>query len=189
MIIHLDAADAYHEGGHAAMFWHYGITLEYVSFEPDLINGYGGATGTLPRTEISGQTAHENEMRCAAAGEAAAQHARGRPIPDVQDLIRRFENARAELQANPDSSRHGDRLTFVRMALGRDEEFRLAGLDSETGPASWVSVWLEAENLVRGILWPAVTAVAQALIDSPDPRRISGEHAVTLMIAAMTINT
>jgi hypothetical protein len=186
VIIYLDAADAYHEGGHAAMFWHYGISLEYVSFEPDLINGYGGVTVTAPRAEISGRTALENEMRIAAAGDAAKAHIRHRPNPNAQDLMGRFDATVAEFQADPNPLQQGDLQTFVHMALARDDEFRLAGLDLKTGPSSWVSVWLEAEEMVRGNLWPAVTAVAEALIASSDPRRIRGDEAAALMAAAMT---
>ena len=53
MIIYIDPATAYHEGGHAAMFWHYGIPLGHVSIEPDLTHGYGGVTVPLPRPDIS----------------------------------------------------------------------------------------------------------------------------------------
>jgi hypothetical protein len=47
MIIYIDSTDAYHEGGHAAIFWQYGISLDQVSIDPDLVHGYGGVT--VPR--------------------------------------------------------------------------------------------------------------------------------------------
>jgi hypothetical protein len=52
---------------------------------------------------------------------------------------------------------------FADMGRARDAEFRNAGLD-EIGSASWVPVWLDAEEMIRGSLWPAVQAVADALL-------------------------
>jgi hypothetical protein len=55
VIIYIDPATAYHEGGHAAMFWHYGIPLGHVSIEPDLTHGYGGVTVPSPaQTLVAG---------------------------------------------------------------------------------------------------------------------------------------
>jgi len=185
VIINIDPADAYHEGGHAAMFWHYGIALDYVSIEPDLDHGYGGVTVPLPRPDLSGQTELENEMRISAAGKAAKWCIRRRPLPEVDYLISNFNAAAADLQANPDSPIHNDWRNFARAALARDEEFREAGLDLDAGPASWVPVWLEAEEMIRGMLWPAVNAVADALIATTQPHQIDGETAAALMSAAM----
>jgi len=88
-------------------------------------------------------------MRIAAAGDAAKWHHRRRPVPGAEYLIRQFGAAVADLQANPDSPIHSDLRNFARAALARDEEYCEAGLDLETGPASWVSVWLQAEEMIR----------------------------------------
>jgi hypothetical protein len=106
MMIQIDPGDAYHEGGHAAMFWHYGITLDHVSIEPDLVHNYGGVTVPLPRPDISGRIELENEMRISAAGDAAYRHAWHLPVPDVEYLIGQFDAAVGDLQAIPDSPIH-----------------------------------------------------------------------------------
>lgn len=184
-IIYIDAADAYHEGGHSAMFWHYGIALEYVSIEPDLVHGYGGVTIPVRRPDISGRVELENDMRIAAAGAAAKRKIRGQPSPSTEYLISQFEATVVSLQANPNSAVHSDLRNFVRVALARDEEFREAGLDQEIGSTSWVAVWLEAGDMIRDTLWPAVNAVAEALIASSQPHCIDGEQAAALMTVAM----
>jgi hypothetical protein len=185
MIIYIDSADAYHEGGHAAMFWHYSIPLDYVSVEPDLVHGYGGVTVPLPRSDITGRSDLENEMRISAAGDAATCHIHHLLTPDAESLIRRFDAAVADLQADPYSRTHTDLRNFARAALARDDEFRQTDLDMQTGPSSWVEVWLEAEVMIRGKLWPAVVAVAEALIASTQPHCLDGEQAAVLMAAAM----
>lgn len=187
-IIYIDGADAYHEGGHSAMFWHYGIPLEYVSIEPDLVHGYGGVTIPAPRPEISGRTNLENEMRIAAAGDAAKRHIRGRRAPSEEYLISDFKEVLTDLEQHPSSDIHSDLRNFVRVARARDDEFREAGLDLETGPASWIPVWLEAGDIIRNTLWAAVKAVAEALIASSQPHRIDGGQAAELMAAAMALH-
>jgi hypothetical protein len=187
VIINIHPDDPYHEGGHAAMYWHYGIPLDYVSVEPDLEHGYGGITKPLPRPAISGRTELEAEMRISAAGDAAERHIQ-RPRPPVLEakyLISQFNAAVADLQANPNSSIHSDWRNFACTALARDEENRKTGLDRETGPASWVPVWLEAGEMIRDSLWPAVEAIADALIVCTQPHVIGGERAAALMTAAM----
>jgi hypothetical protein len=183
MTIYVDRSIAYHEGGHAAMLWHYGIPLEYVSIKPDPVHFRAGVTVTPPRPDISGREPLENEMRASAAGNAATWHILGRPVPSPQYLTRDFDLAVADLQANPDSPIHNDVRDFADMGRARDEEFRNAGLD-ETGSASWVPVWLDAEEMIRGSLWPAVQAVADALLTAPS-LRLDGEQAAKLMYAAL----
>ena len=182
MSIYIDRSIAYHEGGHAAMFWHYGIPLEYVSIKSDPVHFRAGVTKTPRRSHITSREALENEMRVSAAGNAAAWHILGRPVPIPQYLTRDFALALADLQANPDSPIHNDVRDFVDMGRARDEEFLNAGLD-ETGSASWVPVWLDAEEMIRGSLWPAVQAVADALLTAPS-LHIDGEQAAELMYAA-----
>jgi hypothetical protein len=186
-IIYIDPVDAYHEGGHAAMFWYYRIPLDYVSIEPDLAHGYGGVTVPFPRPDIKGRTELENEMRISAAGDAAKRHICHLQVPDAEYLISQFEITLADLQDNPNPLIHSDERNFVCAALARDEESCRAGVDLETGPASWVPIWLEAGDMIRGSLWPAVNAVADALIASTQPHRIDGDKAAALMTAAMAI--
>jgi hypothetical protein len=183
MIIHIDEADAYHEGGHAAMFWHYGIALEYVSIEPDLDRGYGGLTVPLPRPHIVGRVDLENEMRISAAGDAAESHIRRRSASSAEYLISKFELAVADIISNPDSVITNDTRNFVVAARARDDELREAGQDGDTGPANWVPIWLEAESMIRGTLWAAVTEVAKVLARS-SPHRIDGDTAAAVMTAA-----
>jgi hypothetical protein len=199
MLIRLDPADAYHEGGHAAMFWHYHIPLEYVSFEADLTHGYGGVTVPMPWPAPTGQVGWENEMRIAAAGCAAKRHIMRQQVPRAAELITGFEHWVAEVDKNPNPTTHHDMRNFVIAARARDEAIRDVGSGLETGPASWVPIWRDAELLIRGNepivrrgepvtggkLWSAAEAVANWLIAAADPRVLNGEEAAALMSAAM----
>jgi hypothetical protein len=152
----------YHEAGHAVAFWHYGIRLRYVTMRPPVGSGHAGQTVTVDRAEITGDEI-DTEMRCAAAGEIAQTRVfTTRAVPTDDSLIRRFTRDAATVTANPDSAVN-DGLIFAKLGLARDDEIRDIAPDTIIGPASWVPVWREAEQLIRFELWPAVEAVAEEL--------------------------
>lgn len=153
----------YHEAGHTAAFWHYGIEIQYVTMRPLADSMHWAQTVTVPRSEITGVAELENEMKCAAAGDIAQTRVFvTHRVPTDYELIRRFEVAVAMVTANPDLPDEDDR-TFAKMGLARDAEIRETGADAVTGPAGWLSVWREAEQLIRIELWSAVHAVAEEL--------------------------
>jgi hypothetical protein len=153
----------YHEAGHAVAFWHYGIEIQYVTMRPPADSMHWGQTVTVPRGEITGVAELENEMKCAAAGDIAQKRVFvTHRVPTDYELTRRFEVAAAMVTANPDLPDEDDRA-FAKMGLARDEEIRETGADGVTGPAGWLRVWREAENMIRVELWPAVHAVAEEL--------------------------
>lgn len=85
---------------------------------------------------------------------------------------------------------------FTRLGHRRDRELSQADA-SQAGPAGWAPIWLDAETLVRGDLWPAVQAVAERLwemvvandgkdlADLPD---LDGEEAAAIVSEAMSRN-
>lgn len=170
MIVPIQETSVYHEAGHAAMFAHFGITIDYVSIRPDLVNGYGGVVKTAVEPPQSGKLVLEDWMRSSAAGRLASDHrlrlnvpSVKQPtfaVPDVAKLISEFEEVAVDLAANPDRPGHDDLRNFVGLGLLRDVEVE----DSQQiGPRAWVQTWLEADQLVRGELWPAVRAVFESL--------------------------
>jgi hypothetical protein len=154
----------YHEAGHAVAFWHYGIELEYVTMRPPPGSGHGGQTKTVDRTSISGINNLENEMRCAAAGSIAQTRVfRLKQVPSEEALMREFRRNAEWVRAHPETPAFDDGTIFARTALARDEAMSTANPEAPVGPATWVTVWREAEDLIRVRLWPAVQAVAEEL--------------------------
>lgn len=153
--------DLYHEAGHAAMFAYYRVPISYISIKPDPKDGYGGMV--VIAAEPSSTDRHELEawMRSAAAGRIAANHRQGLRVPANGEVLSILVAAEEDLAKTPDNPKHDDLRSFAILGLHRDElhSERL----SEVGPASWVSIWLETESLIRGRLWPAVCALSDKL--------------------------
>ena len=57
-----------------------------------------------------------------------------------------------------------DYLAFAKWGLERDAEIRKTQPDAVVGPASWLPIFRETEQLIRGELWPAVQAVGEKLV-------------------------
>src|SRR5690348_11162087 len=108
----------------------------------------------------AGKEELEKWMRCAAAGRAAERHGYGRQPQDDPILIDIFERTVVYLAENPDPTFHDDMLNFVRLALLRDNEVA----PEQANPSNWITIWREAEELIRGQLWPAVQAVFERLL-------------------------
>ena len=72
------------------------------------------------------------------------------------------------MTVNSDRPPFNDDTIFAQAALARDNEISEVDPDAATGPASWVRVWRQAEQLIRVELWPAVRAVAEELRRRPD---------------------
>ena len=158
-----DGHAAYHEAGHAVAFWHYGIKLRCVTLRPPADSGHQAQTVTVDRGEITGMVELENEMKCAAAGDIAQRRVFvTHRVPTDYELIRKFEVAVAQVTTHPDIPDEDDRA-LAKAGLARDDEIREACADVVTGPAGWLRVWREAEQLIRVDLWPAVRAVAEEL--------------------------
>jgi hypothetical protein len=172
----------YHEAGHAVAFWHYGVELRYVSARPTADGAHRGQTVTVDRAPPAGVAELETEMKCAAAGDIAQK----RLFPDHRlpadgELTRGFEVLPARLNSEPELAVE-DTADFVRFGRDRDDEIRSAGADAPTGPAGWLRIWREAEQLIRVELWPAVEAVAEELRRS---EHLGGADVAALAKAAM----
>jgi hypothetical protein len=158
-----DGHVAYHEAGHTVAFWRYGVKLQFVTMRPPPDSGHAGQTVTVERGEITGVVELENEMKCAGAGDIAQTRVFvTHRVPTDYELIRRFEVAVAQVTTHPDLPDEDDRA-LAKAGLARDDEIREAGANVVTGPAGWLRVWREAEQLIRVDLWPAVRAVAEEL--------------------------
>jgi hypothetical protein len=159
MTIPITGEKVWHEAGHTVMFTCYGIPIQYVSVRPDLANSYAGMVVPAVNEPESGKEELEKWMRCAAAGEAAERYGYGRGMRSDAKLREIFELTIDFLAENSDPSFHHDLLNFVNLASVRDEEVE----PDLAGPSGWVAIWQEAEELIRGQLWPAVEAVFQKL--------------------------
>lgn len=172
----------YHEAGHAVAFWHHGVQLLCVTMKPPAGSGHWGQTVPVER-EITSLTQMEAEMQCAAAGEIAENWF----LPtrtELRDdsLIRCFTRDAATVAEDPDF-RINDGRNFAKIGLARDDEIRSTDRGADTGPASWLPVFREAEQLIRVELWPAVQAVAEEL--SRSPHDLSNDDVAALASAAM----
>jgi ATP-dependent Zn protease len=173
---------AYHEAGHAVAFWYYGVTLQCVTMKPPDDSGHRAQTVPVDRGEITGVVELENEMKCAAAGEIAqTRFFVTHRVRTDRELIGRFTVVATKVTTNPDLPDEDD-PAFAKAGLARDEEIRETCADAVTGPAGWLRVWREAEQLIRVELWPAVRAVADELIAQRD---LTGEEVAALASAAM----
>jgi hypothetical protein len=162
--IPIQESTIYHEAGHAAAFWCYGIPLRYVSIRPDLAHGYGGMAVTAVEPPDKGLPELEKWMRASAAGQVAKNHRCGIATPKTTDLITKFHRVIADMNDNPDRPGHHDMRNFAYLGLRRDTEIRETGTGVETGPEGWTLIWLDAEQLIRSKLWPAVQAIADELL-------------------------
>jgi len=181
----------FHEAGHTAMFTYYKIPIQSVSVRPDLAQGYGGMVLPAINEPEAGKEELEKWMRCAAAGQAAERRGYGRQPQDDPILKDIFERTIDFLAKNPNPTFHDDMLNFVRLALARDKEVA----PEQAGPANWITIWREAEELIRGQLWPAVEAVfkrllsiAEANIGNPVEAMsdLDGEEAAVIVRAALS---
>lgn len=152
----------YHEAGHAAMAWHFGLQILYVTMTSPDDTAHAGLTATAEDDTISLARA-EVRMKVAAAGEIAQNWRLPNPEELTDDsLLRRF--ARHENAAGASGiPRFDDRLIFAWWGRTRDELIRDAATEDVAGPPGWLSVFRNAEQLIRGDLWPAVEAVAEEL--------------------------
>jgi hypothetical protein len=152
----------YHEAGHAVMAWHYGLEILYVTMTPPHDNAQAGLTATA-EDDVVGVVQTEVRMQVAAAGEIAQNWRLPNPEELTDDsLLRRF--ARDErVVGGSDFPRFDDRLIFAWWGRARDEVIGNAASGEAVGPAGWLPVFRNAEQLIRGDLWPAVEAVAEDL--------------------------
>lgn len=165
MRIQVRESTIYHEAGHAAAFWHYHIPIQYVSLRPDFTKGYGGMVVTAESPPTAGQTELRNWMHASAAGQIAEANCQGRPRLTYDDLLTRFRRAAADIANAPDPPRHDDMRNYAGLGILRDRQAeKETDKPPETGPATWITVWLEAEQLVRDQLWPAIKAIAGRLL-------------------------
>jgi hypothetical protein len=153
---------AYHEAGHAVAFWHFGIRFRYATLKPRDPEHFGHVYGVrLRETEDPGQLAIQ--MQVAAAGDIAyGRIMRLTPVPTNEHLLRKFSWAAANLH---DSRLGVDEHRFISTALRRDSKITTDDTRS-TGPASWLNVWRDTEQLIRLTLWSAVYAVAWEMVFS-----------------------
>lgn len=152
----------YHEAGHAVMACHHRIKVLYVTMTPadDCVDT--GLTATV-NDDVTGLPEAEARMQVAAAGDIAAN----RRLPVREELTddslqRRFAHDERVI-ADFDFPRFNDRLIFAWWGRARDEMIRNATPAEASGPTSWLPIFRDAEQLVRGNLWPAVAAVAEEL--------------------------
>lgn len=194
MIVSIGEEDVYHEAGHAAMFCYYNIPIQYVSVRPDLANGYAGMVVLAADEPTGGRAELENWMRSAAAGDAAKRYSLRRSIPEADGLISMFSRAVQDITENPDRQGHSDMRNFARLGLRRDQELPQTDA-SQTGPTAWAPIWLDAEGLIRGELWPAVQAVGRRLWamvvandgkDLADLPNLDGEEVAAIVSEAMS---
>jgi hypothetical protein len=179
-----EGISCYHEAGHAVMLWHYGIPFEYVTMRPPVGSSHRGQTVMGDRPEIGGPADLEIEMQVAAAGEIAATRVfTTKKVPTDDELIRAFARAAAQVTDNPDHSIE-DQLIFAKTGLARDEEIHNAAPRAPVGPANWLPIWRQAEDLIRTELWPAVHAVAEELRRTA--RDLDCKEIGVLATAAMT---
>jgi hypothetical protein len=193
MIVSIGQEDVYHEAGHAAMFCYYNIPIQYVSVRPDLVNGYAGMVVLAADEPTGGRAELENWMCCAAAGDAAKRYTLRSGMPEASGLIAVFSRATEDITENPACQSHSDMRNFARLGLRRDQELPQADA-GQAGPTAWASIWLDAERLITGELWPAVQAVERRLwamvvandgkdlADLPD---LDGEEVAAIVSEAM----
>ena len=152
---------AYHEAGHAVVFWHHGIRFRYVTMRPRAL-GHGGHVYVGKFLKFRDAAGWRVAMQLAAAGEiGAGRISRPRDVPDDLSLLNRFTRA-AENPEDPwlvEDMRH-----FISAAKKMDAALLAADSDAVVGPVAWRNVWRDTETLVRDELWPAVYALAWELV-------------------------
>jgi hypothetical protein len=125
----------------------------------------------------------EVRMRVAAAGEIAQNWRLPYPEELTDDsLLRRFA-CDERVVAGSDFPRFDDRLIFAWWGRTREEMIRNAASGEAVVPAGWLPVFRDAEQLIRGGLWPAVEAVAEELSWSTSD--LSHEDVARLATAAL----
>ena len=172
----------YHEAGHAVMAWHHGIKILYVTMTPADDHAHTGLTATAD-DDATGLPEAKARMQVAAAGDMAANWRL--PVPEELtdgSLLRRFAHDE-RVVADSDFARFNDRLIFAWWGRARDAMIRNATPAEASGPASWLPLFRDAEQLVRGDLWPAVEAVAEELSWSTSD--LSREDVATLATTAL----
>jgi hypothetical protein len=176
----IDERVRYHEAGHAVAYWHYGVSLRFVSTSPPA-GGHRGETRTVDRELGTGVTELQNEMTCTAAGEIAEKRLPTGPrLPSGRELRRRFETYPARVRSQPSLAAEDEGL-FVEFGQKSDGLIQDTGADVPAGPPGWLQVWEQAEQLIEK-LWPAVSAVDRALEHA---RTLSGAEVFALAAAAM----
>jgi hypothetical protein len=153
---------SYHEAGHAVMAWHYGLKILYVTMTSPDDNAHAGLTATA-EDDVIGLVQTEVRMRVAAAGEIAQNWRRPNPEELMDDSLQRRFARDERVVAGSDFPRFDDRLIFAWWGRTRDEVVRKAASGEANGPAGWLPVFRDAEQLIHGELWPAVEAVAEEL--------------------------
>jgi hypothetical protein len=176
----IDERVRYHEAGHAVAYWHYGVSLQFVSTSPPA-SGRRGETRKVDHELGTGVTELQNEMICTAAGEIAEKRLPTGPrLPSVHELRRRFETYPARVRTQPGLAAEDEGL-FVEFGQARDSVIHDTSADVPIGPPGWLQVWVQAEQLIEK-LWPAVSAAARALEDA---RTLSGAEVFAIAAAAM----
>jgi hypothetical protein len=161
---YMHGSEAYHEAGHAVAFLYYGIEIDCVAMRRNDSSANRAETRLVPRGEITGITALENEMRCTAAGDIAWRRVGNFAVTEDRFLLAGFRDGAAWVRDNPgETNPPSDDAIFARYALARDEEIRQADPEAPIGPDSWLRIWREAEQLIGTELWSAVRAVAEEL--------------------------
>jgi len=118
--------------------------------------------------DVNGLDQIDAEMRCAVArviAESKLLAPREKLTDDL--LIRHFKRGAEKIDTDPDLPVEDclteDYLAFAKWGLERDAEIRKTQPDAVVGPASWLPIFRETEQLIRGELWPAVQAVGEKL--------------------------
>jgi hypothetical protein len=174
--------DCYHEAGHAVMAWYHGIKILYVTMAPAGDHTHTGLTATAD-DDVTALPQAQARMQVAAAGDIAANWRL--PVPEEltdDSLLRRFAHDE-RVVADSDFPRFNDRLIFAWWGRVRDEMIRNATPAEADGPASWLPIFRDAEQLIRSDLWPAVAAVAEALSWSTSD--LSHDDVATLATTAL----
>jgi hypothetical protein len=153
---------------------------------PSAGSGHWGQTVPVDR-EITDLAQIEAEMRCAVAGQIAESEflptrEKLRAERTDNSLIRRFKRNAEQATEDPNLPDNDD-LIFAKMGIARDSEIRQNDPDAATGPASWIPVYREAEQLIRDELWPAVQAVGEEL--SRSTANLRDEDIAALATAAL----
>lgn len=145
---------AYHEAAHAVAYWWIGRPFRYVTIRSRFHIGnvvpYYRQIDKIDRAVI------------AAAGPIAEYHY-------VKDLSDRFPKA-GNLGSDDNVLASISEAVEIR-ELGDDMPDDAADFGTLISQNSWLVLWHYAKDHITGDLWPAVDAVAQALLASP--RRLS----------------
>lgn len=155
-------SSCYHEAGHCAAFWHFGIDIDYVTMRPPPASGHRGHTMLVNRDFVTGPVL-DGYMQCAAAGDIAYRVWAKQNMPTDDQLRIEYERAREWAIANEDGIAPDDLTILALAGVTRDDELLESDPSALIGPERWLPIRRETEELIRSELWPAVAAIADEL--------------------------